>query len=222
MNALLERERAIVSNVPGTTRDTIEEHMDICGIEVVITDTAGLRRTSNDAIEAQGFERARKAMGGADVALWVVDGSQPLNSDDNSVGALIRETSLLARTIILVNKNDLPQQINTTPLPAANKIINISCTKASGLDSIGRSIVECVTDAPAGPEIIMVNERHCSALKNADLALSEAENAIAQGATEDLLAFHVREALDYLGEITGATADEEILSKIFSNFCIGK
>ncbi len=221
MNALLQRDRAIVSAIPGTTRDTIEETLDIAGMPVMITDTAGLRGASSDPIEAIGHERARNALSKADTVLWVLDGSQPLNDDDRAIERLLAAQGLFTKTILIINKADLPQKLEEPAMPGVRAVVRISCLQGLGLEPLEESIVQCAGDAAAGPELIFVNERHCAALTGADRAIAEAQAALAT-ASADILAFHIREALDCLGEITGDTADEEILSKIFSNFCIGK
>jgi tRNA modification GTPase len=222
MNALLQRDRAIVSDIPGTTRDIIEETLEISGLPVVIVDTAGLRGSCSDPVETIGQGRARKALEIADTVLWLIDGSTPADGDDKAIGELLQAAGLLSKTSILINKADLPAALEEGQLPPAARILHISCLNGLGLDAVERALGAIAEELASAPDLIFVNERHCDALRRADASLAETEAALSVKATEDILAFHVREALDCLGEITGDTADEEILDRIFSNFCIGK
>jgi tRNA modification GTPase len=151
-----------------------------------------------------------------------LDGSQSINDDDKTIEALLKTTNLLSKTILLVNKSDLPQELGENMLPAANNILHISCKAGAGLDPLEEAILATCGENSADEGLIFVNDRHCAALKCADSAISEAETALSANASSEIVAFHIREAMDNLGEITGDTTDEEILERIFSNFCIGK
>lgn len=225
LNALLERERAIVTDIPGTTRDILEETLDVRGIPVVIIDTAGLRAHTLDPVEKIGQERTLDSLRNADIVLWLVDASAPLSPEDRHIARLIEEHNKISATIVLFNKSDRPatagfnEEFNSVfpgnPLP-------ISALTRQGLDCLEATIFNIANVAPLPDGALVVNLRHRDALDRTEKTLHEAQQALTEGKTEEIIAFHLREALNALGEITGETTTEEILDTIFSRFCVGK
>ncbi len=222
LNALLEHDRAIVTEIPGTTRDVIEEYLNIEGLPVKIMDTAGIRDVS-DLAEKEGVRRSLTLMEDADLVLLLLDGSEELHETDIE----LIEKSDTARTILILNKSDLPQK--TDPASEAynqfkpGSIINISAKKETGLDMLRNKIVEVAAGSRTGAGADTVtNIRHIHALERAlaslDTYLSEAE----KNTSPEFLAVELRDALDAVGEISGITTPDDILNRIFSNFCIGK
>jgi tRNA modification GTPase len=228
LNALLEKDRAIVTDVPGTTRDTIEETADINGFPVVLTDTAGLRVGSSDQAEKIGQDRAIEALKGADIIIWVLDSSQAALAEDQHLSDTLNALGA-GKTIIPVwNKSDLPFAINEVEAKTLFPQNSLPPVKLSAKTSAGLSALENAITASLSfgskplPDVVTVNARHIDALKRAQNALIEASESIKQGFSEEIQAHHIRESLNFFGEITGETATEEILSNIFSRFCVGK
>jgi tRNA modification GTPase len=228
LNALLEKDRSIVTDVPGTTRDTIEETADINGFPVILTDTAGLRAQSSDPVEKIGQERALEALKRADIIIWVLDSSQPAQAEDIHISNTLNSLAA-GKTIIPVwNKSDLPCAVHlsdTKTLFPPNSLppVKLSAKTSTGLSALEDAITSSISfGAKPLPDVITVNARHVDALKRSQNALFEASDSIKQGFSEEIQAHHIRESLNYLGEITGETATEEILSNIFARFCVGK
>jgi tRNA modification GTPase len=223
LNALLRGDRAIVTAIPGTTRDTLEETANIAGIPLVLVDTAGIRTETADEVERIGVERSRLALERADLALMVIDGSQVLEQGDWAIERLVGNKAAL----LVINKNDLPLTQNQDQLadflPAARRVY-ISALANEGIEALEEAIVELVT----GGSIILAdtplvsNPRHKALLQR---ALGHSQAAITAQQAElspDLVSIDVRAAVDALGEITGETVTEDLLDTIFSKFCIGK
>lgn len=212
-NALLNSERAIVTDLPGTTRDTLSEHIVIVGIPVQLTDTAGLRE-STELIESIGIERTRRAMSDADLVVVVIDGAQPLNAEDREVLAAARERP----HIIALNKSDLG---NFNPQQTAG--LTVSAKTGAGLGELRAAIVAPFTHAAAPAEGLLITDaRHHDLLQRAHHELASSAQLLAQRASEELTLVGLHNALRYLGQITGETTTEDILTEIFSTFCIGK
>ena len=227
MNALLERERAIVTEVPGTTRDVLEEVLDIKGLPVLISDTAGLRKKTSDKVEKIGHSRAIEAVKRADLILWLIDSSQKLSKEDGFIDGLIKSFGAQRKTLILLNKSDLRAKTNRQKVKKLFKgyknILEVSALAGKGIPALEKALFSYAHAGPvASNEPILTSYRHYETLANAKKALQEAAEAVSEGHSEDITAFHVREALNYLGEITGETATEEILDAVFSKFCVGK
>jgi tRNA modification GTPase len=228
LNALLRGERAIVTPIPGTTRDTLEETVNVQGVPLVLVDTAGIRAEIGDEVERLGVERSRAALARADLALWVVDGSQPLTGADRDIAALMGDKPAL----MVVNKCDLlarpgeglePSPGSSSWLPDAPRL-SVSALTGQGIETLEEAIVEMVLggQVTAADTPLVSNPRHQASLGRALEHVQAAEQAQQGGVSPDLVAIDVREAVDALGEITGETASADLLEAIFSKFCIGK
>jgi tRNA modification GTPase len=217
-NSLVRSERAIVTDVPGTTRDTLSESIDIGGVPVILTDTAGLRETS-DSIETLGIERTHRAMGDADLVLLVLDGSRDLEPDDCE---LVKQTAA-GRRLVVINKSDLPSfQALGRCVPNIDAI-NVSARTGAGLPALHAAIIESLNSA--GVEdggLLITNARHHDLLRNAKRELEVARDCFRDRRSEELVLAPLHNALKLLGQITGETTTEDILSEIFATFCIGK
>ena len=217
LNALIGGERAIVTDIPGTTRDTLSESIQIDGLRVILTDTAGLRETG-DAVERIGVARAKKALDEADVRVLVLDGSCPIEKED--MDALLG----LAPHIVVLSKGDLAAVISPaeaeTAFPGA-AVMTVCAPKGEGLDALKRAMASF---APAdGAESSMLSQaRHIEAAHRACGALSDAMRAIGDGMPLDICAVDLSAALDCLGEITGETMSEQVIDQVFARFCVGK
>ncbi|MEW5958516.1 MAG: tRNA uridine-5-carboxymethylaminomethyl(34) synthesis GTPase MnmE [Chloroflexota bacterium] len=223
LNALLRGNRAIVTSIPGTTRDTLEETANVGGIPLVLVDTAGIRREPTDEVERIGVERSRAALARADLALMVIDGHSPLEASDWEIQALVgRKPALL-----VINKSDLPAQTNPAALagflPAAPRLF-ISALTNAGIDQLEQALVELVMGGrvTAAETPLVSNPRHKALLQRALEHTQAASVAHQAGLSADLVSIDVREAVETLGQITGETVTEDLLETIFSKFCIGK
>jgi tRNA modification GTPase len=217
-NKLLERERAIVSDVPGTTRDTLSEPVDIEGIPVLLTDTAGMRVTA-DGIESLGIKRTHRAMGDADLVLVVLDGSVQPSSDDLTM----LTSSQVGRRILVINKCDLPTYQGGNDESWSGEAIRVSALTGEGLDKLRSSILETFyTTTMESGNLLVTNARHHDLLRHAQAEVKAAEESLHDRKSEELVVEPLHNALRFLGEITGETTSENILSQIFATFCIGK
>lgn len=220
LNRLLREERAIVTPIPGTTRDVIEEVLNIKGIPVKIADTAGLRKTT-DAIEAIGVERARQKIAEADIALWVVDASRPLDEEDMEIYQAIKKKN----TILVLNKCDLPLKIDKKFLSEKFKAlpkVHISALYGKGIEKLETIICDCLLGKDIGEMPFVPALRHKQALEKAYQAANRIKEAISNQLPPVFISVDVQEALDALGEIVGETTAEDVLDYIFNQFCIGK
>ena len=213
LNALLAHDRAIVSETPGTTRDTIEESLNVRGLSLRLTDTAGLRE-SDDPLENAGMAQTRRTLAQADLALRVVDGSQP--------AAAIRDAAAATVDFLVLNKSDLGVHPSWVPSPAA---VPISCRTGDGIEALKDAIYARVTGGHlswnAGAAVA-INARHQACLQRARESLLLAREALQTGASPEFAALDLRGALDAVGSVVGQVDTEEILGRIFSTFCIGK
>jgi tRNA modification GTPase len=219
LNMLLRTERAIVTPIPGTTRDTLEETIALQGIPLVLVDTAGISAT-DDLIERMGIERSQRSVERADLVLVVVDGSQPRVEADNEVAAL----SAGKTTIVVVNKSDLPHAENHASLLPAAPHVAISALTGAGIPDLEELLVETVFQGhiTLSDEPVASNPRHRDLFRQAREHILQAQEALTQRLPSDLVAIDVSEAVNALGEVTGETASEDLLNTIFSSFCIGK
>jgi tRNA modification GTPase len=207
-NRLLEQDRAIVTEIPGTTRDVVSETASIAGIPVRLLDTAGIRH-GQDVVEKLGIERSYQAMADADLTLVVVDASQPLGLEDD---ALIERARNQGKSLIVANKCDLSGQIG------------VSALTGQGIDELRQSIIERI--APAGrfeqEGGFITSLRHEQLLRESAEALTQARSAASLGIPHEMLLLDLYTALRPIDAITGATTADDILHRIFSTFCIGK
>lgn len=217
-NSLVERERAIVTDIPGTTRDTLTEAIDLEGIPVILTDTAGLRETS-DGIETLGIERTRRAMGDSDLVVVVLDGSVDPGPPDRE---LLQQTGGVRRLVVL-NKSDLPSFDASRCCVEELRPINVSARTGEGLTALRSAILASVnsSEIDAG-SLLITNARHYDLLCNTQREIEAARAALRERHSEELVVVPLHNALRYLGQITGETTTEDILSEIFATFCIGK
>ena len=216
-NAFLGEDRAIVTSIPGTTRDVLEESFPLDGVNVILSDTAGLR-DSDDEVERIGVERARKALNRADAALLLVDASHALSPEDE---ALLRQP-IPCPCAILLNKQDAGETVrpaDLASLAAGRPIFPISALTGEGLTPV-RDFLRGFLSQPNQWQL--VQERHMALARQATDRLRQAQSSLSTGAPLDLAAIDLHEALYLLGRITGDSVDEQLLDDIFSRFCVGK
>ncbi|MCD6117068.1 tRNA uridine-5-carboxymethylaminomethyl(34) synthesis GTPase MnmE [bacterium] len=224
LNGLTQMERAIVTETPGTTRDTIEEILDIEGIQVRITDTAGIRETS-DPIEKEGVRRAKNAATEADLILLVLDNSERIGNEEKKLINWVVDTD--KDIICIVNKSDLAAKMSIEeikPLLKTKEIISISALKNKDINKLVDKITRHVLKKglPEGDEILISRSRHRDAVMQAIMHINKAEESLLNNMSQEFIALDMRGAADTLGSITGEISSDDILNKIFSDFCIGK
>jgi tRNA modification GTPase len=226
MNALLREERAIVTPIAGTTRDVIEETANVCGIPITAVDTAGLHDTQ-DVVERIGVERAHAALETASLLLFVIDAVSGWTSEDAEIAVRIGSQPAIwvVNKIDAVNENQGMQiQANLVELSGDDHVISISAVHGLNMDLLEKTIAEAILGGQAGvgDELVITNARHQQALMVAANSLREAEVTTQQGLPPDFISIDIRAALDAVGQITGETATEEIIHRIFHDFCVGK
>lgn len=222
LNAILRENRAIVTDVPGTTRDIIEEYVNIDGIPLKIVDTAGIRDTE-DLVEKIGVDRAKEMVDKADLIIAVFDMSEDLSKEDEKIINIIRDK----KSIILLNKTDLPVKLDEKQIRKMlpdKKIINTSIVKGIGLDELINSIKDMFYSGEMDikNEVVITNVRHKNQLLKAKNNIEDGLEAIKLNMPLDCIEVDIRNCWKNLGEISGDTVTEDILDKIFSEFCIGK
>ncbi len=222
-NRLLGHGRAIVTGIPGTTRDTITEAMGLDGVPLLLIDTAGIR-PSVDEIESIGVERTRRAAADADLLVVVIDGSEALRQEDQTVLSEVAN----AKHIVALNKSDLPTFSighfkDRKVVEELSTLIPVSAKTEAGLESLRAAILKPFANGSArGESLLITNARHHDLLVRAIAALDSSERLLGQKVSEELVLVGLHNTLRYLDEITGETTTEEILGQIFSTFCIGK
>lgn len=222
MNALLREDRAIVTNIPGTTRDSIEEFLTIQGIPVRLIDTAGIRETE-DIVESMGVEKARQYLDKADVVVLVIDGSKPLEPEEQELLQLITNRP----SIIFLNKADQAQYISKEEIAAMGtftEIVTISAAQGEGMDEMARVITSLVQggSVQASHEAMLSNVRHITLMEQAKVSLDQSILAIDSGMPIDLIVTDIRAAWELLGDITGESLRESMVDELFKRFCLGK
>jgi tRNA modification GTPase len=217
LNCLLRQSRAIVSPVPGTTRDTVEEVVNLKGVPFVLVDTAGIVKHKG-LVESMGVERSHKAIEQADFVLLVLDASTPLRSSDRDIIALLSGKEVL----VAANKYDRPRRASLSHISWT--IVPISALTGEGLDELEARMVNCVLGGKVSTSdtLLVSNPRHKACLERADGHLEQALSGIRSQMPDDFITIDLTAALNSLREITGETVSEELLETIFSNFCIGK
>jgi len=220
LNALLGYERAIVTEIPGTTRDTIEARATLGGVLLRLIDTAGLR-DSYDAIERMGVERSRAAVAEAELALLVIDGAQPLTNEDK---AAIELAHTAPHCICIVNKSDLPPSVDLTALHALfDRLCVVSAITGDGLKQLETDVAALFPSGDAAHYgVLLTNARQAAAAARAHESISAALEGFSQGYSPDAVLVDVEEAISALGELTGKTMREDITARIFERFCVGK
>jgi tRNA modification GTPase len=222
LNAILRENRAIVTDIPGTTRDIIEEYVNIDGIPLKIVDTAGIRDTEN-LIEKIGVNRAKNVVSRADLVIAVFDASRELTKEDMDIVDIIKDK----KSIALLNKTDLPNKIELEDLQKQlgnKKLIATSIAKGVGVEELEKVIKEMFYsgNVEISDDIIVTNVRHKNQLERAKKNISDVLQGIKQGVPLDCVEVDVKSCWKNLGEISGDTVSEDIIDKIFSEFCIGK
>lgn len=221
LNALLREERAIVTPVPGTTRDVIEESANIRGIPVRTIDTAGIRQ-AGDLVESLGVERTLEQVRSADLVLAVFDASQPAALEDHEVLALVSG----AACVLVANKSDLPQQLDLPAMCGALPgvpAVRVSAHSGAGLEELEEEVARALLGGPAaGQDALVSSARHQAALAAARDSLAQALATLHAGMPLDLAAGDLHAALSSLGRITGESVTDQVLADIFTSFCIGK
>lgn len=216
MNSLLRKERAIVSPIPGTTRDLIEDHMSLSGLNVRLTDTAGIR-TSTDLIEEEGIRRSKRVLEEADLVLFLLDASMGLTEQDREILDLIPKE----KAIVIWNKIDLKTEV---PPLAFNHVVKTSALRQEGIDELKKTIDRVIwhQGPPSKEEILITSNRHREALSHASLYVQKSYNGLMTEVSPEFITFDVRQSLVHLNQIIGGDIQEDILSSIFSKFCVGK
>jgi len=219
LNALLKEKRAIVTALPGTTRDIIEEVININGVPVSLIDTAGIRDT-DDIIEGEGIRRTRERLKDSDLVLYMVDDSGLHNSDLEAIRAADKKTLLVVNKADLMKKQDIDK---ITDMADSLPFVSISAEKESGLEGLKGAIYEKVVDPrrSAGSDIVLSRKRHKVALEKAAGFIKKAMKGV-DGGDYEFIAIDIRETLSQIADVAGETTPEDVLDKIFSEFCIGK
>ncbi|QUH19349.1 tRNA uridine-5-carboxymethylaminomethyl(34) synthesis GTPase MnmE [Alkaliphilus sp. B6464] len=222
LNALVRESRAIVTDVPGTTRDVIEEHLNIKGIPLRLIDTAGIRETE-DVVEKIGVEKSKELFNLADLIIVMLDASRELMEEDKQIMDLIGQK----KALIIINKTDLPKKLNFEEVETIignKKIIKVSLAEEKGLDEIEDALVEMVYQGQvrAKDSLLVTNIRHKNALERALESIKDSTKAIKQQLPLDFVEVDIKNTWEALGEITGDSVGEDLLDHIFKNFCIGK
>lgn len=222
LNVLLREEKAIVTDIAGTTRDTIEEYVNVRGVPLQLIDTAGIRET-DDVVEKIGVERSRKALKEADFVLLLLNQSETLQEED----IRLLETTKGMKRIILFNKIDLPSKLSTediAPYAKEEEIVTTSMLNKEGIDQLEEKIAEYFFQGQMNERdaTYLSNTRHIALLEKAEQALVEVQNGIEMEMPVDLIQIDFTRAWDLLGEITGDSIQDELLTQLFSQFCLGK
>ncbi len=229
LNTLLEEDRALVTPVPGTTRDTIEEFVNIKGMPVRIIDTAGIRQTI-ETIEEMGIQRARAKLADADLVLFMLDATQPLVEEDLALYKSVKQNSRKQKVLLVLNKIDIasgpsPEQYRTAL--GNEPLVSISAKEQTGILELKDKVFSLITGSNKAlgwdpGAAVVPNVRHKDALKKGLEACRRVENGLEADVSPDLLAIDLQSALGYLGDIVGETTTEDVLDLIFERFCIGK
>ncbi len=231
LNALVQNDKAIVTSIPGTTRDIIEEWMNVEGLPLKIFDTAGVKKTK-DKIEQLGIQRSKKALEEADIILFVIDLSSPLTQEDEEITNIVANKTYM----VVGNKSDLSQVVNeknikqlfyknNLEIKSDFLFVKTSALQKKGIEQLKDLIYKLFihgSKPPCSESILVTNVRHTEVLRRANESLEEAKKTCKNGSFYELMAMDLRAALNILGEITGKVTNENILDQIFSKFCIGK
>lgn len=222
MNALLREQRAIVTDIPGTTRDTIEELLDIKGIPVKLVDTAGIRQTE-DQVESIGIKKAKEALAASDLVLCVIDGAHAVDAQDESILRLLEAD----KTIVLLNKTDLGEILLPEDILrrlSGARILRTALQEGKGVSDLEEAIYDMVYDgqAAASHELLVTNARHADLISKGLSAVGDSIEAARSAEALDFVELDVRRAYELLGEIIGETASDDVIDEVFARFCLGK
>ena len=217
LNALAGYDRVIVTDIPGTTRDTVEEVVKLAGVKLRLIDTAGIRETA-DTVEAIGVERSRKAVEQADMVIFVCDGSTPLTDEDQAIIEICCDRE---NAVALINKTDLGKAVVPSDLPFMN-VVEICAATGEGLNLLGDVVETLFGGETPCDGSVLTNARQADALRRALAALTQSLKGLRLGQTPDMVLIDVEEAMESMGEVTGATVREDITARIFERFCVGK
>ena len=221
MNVLLGEERAIVTDIAGTTRDTLEEKLSLGGITLKVVDTAGIRDTE-DVVERMGVDRARKAAADADLIIYVVDASRPLDENDRDIMAFIRDK----KAVVLLNKTDLQVVISPEELEnmCGQKVIPVSAKEETGIDMLEEEIRRLFYrgEIRFNDQVTITNVRQKAALEESLSSIRMVEESIDGGLPEDFYSIDLMSAYEQLGRIIGEAVEDDLVNEIFSKFCMGK
>lgn len=222
MNALLKESRAIVTDIPGTTRDTIEETLSISGIPVVLTDTAGIRETE-DEIESIGIERSKLSFNKADLVLFMIDGSREISDEDRKIAEYVEP----GKTVAVINKCDKEQIVSLDEVKALipeTEVIQTSLAEPEGSEIIEHIITDRVMsgETTQGESVTVTNARHVHLLKEARQSVSDALSLVDINESVEIIEIDVNQAYVSLGEIIGEAVGDDIIDEVFSRFCLGK
>jgi len=222
LNLLLREKRAIVTSIPGTTRDVIEEYMNIRGVPLRLADTAGIRDT-DDLVEIEGVRLARETLRRADIALFVVDGNQPLSEDDRKLARELKGK----RYILIINKSDMHRTLTEEEISGMRgsmQAVSLSAATGSGIDALHDAVIKEALHGRNGPMggLVITRARHRDLLQKAGQAVESGIQSIKSGASPEFTVIDLRGALDAIAEVVGETTSDDILDKIFNEFCIGK
>jgi tRNA modification GTPase len=221
LNVLLQEKRAIVTDIPGTTRDVIEEYINIKGIPVKLVDTAGIRNT-HDVVEAIGVQKSKEYIDKADLIIFMVDSSRPLEDEDKEIIDMIKDK----KCIVVINKIDLPLKADVDYIKSIfgeNSLVKASVSIEKGVEEIKQKIVDLVYEGKvSAKDVYITNVRHKDILMKAVESLNAGIEALDNGMPIDFASIDFKDAYLKLGEITGDTVAEDIIDRIFADFCIGK
>ena len=222
LNAILKEDRAIVTDIAGTTRDTIEEYVTINGIALKLIDTAGIRE-AKDSVEKIGIQKSIEEANDADLIIAIFDSSKELDDEDYEILKLIKNK----KSIILLNKNDLKNVIdenNEKIKNASENILKVSALNKTGLEELYNKITEMfnLNEINLDNELLITNVRHKNIIEKAIQNVKMANEALLNGMPIDIITIYIKQILDDLGEITGDCVTEDIINEIFSKFCLGK
>ncbi len=219
LNGLLGENRAIVTDIPGTTRDTIEEYLNLEGFPVEIIDTAGIRKTI-DIVETMGVNKTYEIMAKADLVLYLIDVSQDFHREELEIIDKIPKNQL----ILVFNKIDLPRKGDFSEAFLSFNSVETSLLSEEGVNKIKKSILSFISRGHVSckERIFISNLRHRKALVNCKMSLLEFKESLENGFSSDIIAIDLKKSLDFLGEITGDNVTDDILTRIFENFCVGK
>ncbi|WP_017150094.1 tRNA uridine-5-carboxymethylaminomethyl(34) synthesis GTPase MnmE [Bacillus bingmayongensis] len=222
LNSLVQEKKAIVTDIAGTTRDVIEEYVNVRGVPLKLIDTAGIRETE-DVVERIGVERSKKMMGQADLVLIVVNYSEALTTEDEELFRAVQGKDF----IVIVNKTDLPKQIDmerVTELSGENRMITTSLIEEKGVDELEKAIADLFFEGTieSADMTYVSNARHIGLLTQAEKTIGDAIEAIENGVPIDMVQIDLTRTWEILGEITGDTVHESLIDQLFSQFCLGK